>query len=493
MNPEHLVDQIGAAVLARLPRGLSATDVALFLATRRAELVATARQALPRQTATGAPVAIPWESGRLPDPSGQPIGRLDELRAGEAGLGWHRDQPDLAPGFTPPEHFDHYDLLAVQVSGGKDSVACITALRRLLAPRPDLWQRVELWHQDVDGGAEPFMDWPVTRPYVEALGALYGLPVRVAFREGGFYRELLRRPYEPRGAKQLETPLGRLALGKPPGANNLGRQRWPARTADLRIRWCSAELKIDVARTLAGYAASTGARRILLISGERAAESRPRAHYHRGQDTGGSSGRRQIHQLRLVLDHTDAQVWDELRHALPGKMYGLQPHPAYELGWSRCSCAGCIFSSAEDLARLRAALPRQFDRMAKAEDWLVEGVERWVPGTVAERDRLRVELASLAGRRDEPARTRARIVRSQLDDIAREIGRTVVPGKTLRERADGALMTLPVGFDRWRAFADGSEAWTVDHMLRGPGAPVFRQPWTLPAGASNPDSSGPPT
>ncbi|MBK7759563.1 MAG: hypothetical protein IPI35_24830 [Deltaproteobacteria bacterium] len=374
----------------------------------------------------------------------------------------------------------------VQVSGGKDSVACITALHRLIGHRPDLWSRVELWHQDVDGAAEPFMDWPVTRAYVLGLGQLYGAPVRFAWREGGFHRELMRKQWGKRAGKLLETPEGPIVIGEAPPPNNLGRRRFPALTADLRIRWCSGFLKIDVARTLLARSVAEGSKKILVISGERAAESAPRSRYHRGQDTEASSGRRQIHQLRLVYDHSDAEVWDELRLAFPGKDYGIQPHPAYELGWSRCSCAGCIFSSGEDLARLREALPRQFERLAGAERELAAPLEQAFPFMVEERARLKAELPGAD-------RDRARLIRDRLRSISDIIGRTVVEGKTVPERADAALLTLPAEFSRWRAYADGSEPWTADHMLRGPGAPVFREPWTLPAGAINPDSAGPPT
>ena len=85
------------------------------------------------------------------------------------------------------------------------------------------------------------------------------------------------------------------------------------------------------------------------------------------------------------------------------------------------------------------------------------------------------------------------MIRGRLREISGVIGRTMVEGKTIPERADAALLTLPAEFSRWRAFADGSEPWTPDHMLRGPGAPVFTEPWSLPAGAINPDSAGPPT
>ncbi len=483
MNADALVSAVADRVRASLPPGLGARDLDGFLARNRGRLVVQLRAAM---KAPGEPVAMPWRAGELSGPAGGIVTRFDAEKARANGVRWSRDADDLEPGFAPPEHFDAYDLIAIQVSGGKDSVACITALHRLIGHRPDLWSRVELWHQDVDGAAEPFMDWPVTRAYVLGLGALYDVPVRFAWREGGFHRELMRRSWGKRAGKVLETPEGPVMIGEPPPPNNLGRRRFPALTADLRIRWCSGFLKIDVARTLLARSVAEGSKKILVISGERAAESAPRARYHRGQDTEGSSGRRQIHQLRLVYDHSDAEVWDELRLAFPGKNYGIQPHPAYELGWSRCSCAGCIFSSGEDLARLRQALPRQFARLAEAERELAASLEAAFPFLVEERAKLKAELP---GANPE----RARMIRGRLREISGVIGRTVVEGKDVIERADAALPSLPADFERWRAYADGSEPWTIDHMLRGPGAPIFTDLWTLPSGAVNPDSAGPPT
>ena len=483
MNPDALVSAVADRVRASLPPGLGTRDLDGFLARNRGRLVVQLRAALKVEAE---PVEIPWRAGDLSGPAGGRIERFDAEKARASGVRWSREADDLEPGFDPPEHFDAYDLLAIQVSGGKDSVACITALHRLIGHRPDLWSRVELWHQDVDGAAEPFMDWPVTRAYVLGLGALYGVPVRFAWREGGFHRELMRKPWGKRAGKVLETPEGPVMIGEPPPPNNLGRRRFPALTADLRIRWCSGFLKIDVARTLLVRSVAEGSKKILVISGERAAESAPRSRYHRGQDTEGSSGRRQVHQLRLVYDHSDAEVWDELRLAFPGKGYGIQPHAAYELGWSRCSCAGCIFSSGEDLARLREALPDQFTRLAQSERDLAANLEAAFSFLVEERARLKAELPTAD-------RDRARMIRGRLREISGVIGRTVVEGKTVPERADAALLTLPADFDHWRAYADGTEPWTLDHMLRGPDAPVFNSEWTLPSGAINPDSSGPPT
>ena len=200
MNPDTLLNAVAGHLRASLPTGLDARDVEGFLARNRGRLVVQLRAAL---RLSAEPVPIPWRAGELSGPAGAKIESFDAEKARESGVRWSREKADLPEDFFPPEHFDAYDLIAVQVSGGKDSVACITALRRLIGHRPDLWSRVELWHQDVDGGAEPFMDWPVTRAYVAGLAQLYDLPLRFTWPDGGFHRELMRTQLGKRAAKLL--------------------------------------------------------------------------------------------------------------------------------------------------------------------------------------------------------------------------------------------------------------------------------------------------
>src|SRR6059058_5482752 len=74
---------------------------------------------------------------------------------------------------------DAYDLCIVSFSGGKDSLAVVLDLLERGVPR----ERVQLWHQDVDGehGVDPsFIDWPCTSAYVRAVGAALG--IRVLFQ-----------------------------------------------------------------------------------------------------------------------------------------------------------------------------------------------------------------------------------------------------------------------------------------------------------------------
>jgi hypothetical protein len=91
---------------------------------------------------------------------------------------------------------EQYDNILVSFSGGKDSLALVLDLLERGVDR----DRIQLWHQDVDGehgSDEPFVDWPCTRSYVRAVGAGAGLLPR---HRAGFYR--------PRGTAYLLRRAG---------------------------------------------------------------------------------------------------------------------------------------------------------------------------------------------------------------------------------------------------------------------------------------------
>ena len=81
-----------------------------------------------------------------------------------------------------------YDHIIVSFSGGKDSMALVLDLLERGVPR----ERIQLWHQEVDGEAgvdQPFMDWPITRAYCVAVAAFLGIRLFFQWRLGGFLTE----------------------------------------------------------------------------------------------------------------------------------------------------------------------------------------------------------------------------------------------------------------------------------------------------------------
>jgi len=84
-----------------------------------------------------------------------------------------------------------YARIVVAFSGGKDSVAAFLALLEAGVDR----ERIELWHHDVDGGGDPFMDWPSTSGYVRAFAAAFGVRLLLLMAGG----RLPARDAAPRG------------------------------------------------------------------------------------------------------------------------------------------------------------------------------------------------------------------------------------------------------------------------------------------------------
>ena len=350
---------------------------------------------------------------------------------------------------------------------------------------------------------------------------------------------------------------GPIHVGQDPRPGEKGRRRFPAKSPSLTTRWCTGELKIDVAKAMYGYRATRGQSKILTITGERVEESSARANYFRGQPISESS-RRQVHQLRIVYDHAEGEVWEEYRHAFPGKPYALQPHPVYEVAWSRCSCAGCVFSGPKDWAMLRQVAPTFYQNVATLERELGEealAANPQAPAQIAriqrEHEAVRQKIAAIESERRQaralfdavkvgrkPAakhgpqaqaawQQRRRIkaqrkeaydrarqredrlvgpLRRQRDEIAKRLGEARgIIGRNIDaagsvpqlvqswfQRQHGGVVELldPKLKALWVPYLMGEKPWTVDNMLRGPGAPVFTEPWDLPAGAFG-ESGGP--
>lgn len=49
------------------------------------------------------------------------------------------------------------------------------------------------------------------------------------------------------------------------------------------------------------------------------------------------------------------------------KKYRINPHPSYHAGFSRCSCALCIFSMPRHLAGVKKLMPEKFERLVEVE------------------------------------------------------------------------------------------------------------------------------
>lgn len=302
--------------------------------------------------------------------------------------------PRHPPQPAAPLQLLSYATYVVMFSGGKDSIASYLALREAGVPNA----RIELWHHAIDGReGSALMDWPCTPAYCARFAAAFGVPLYTSWRVGGFERELLR-DHAATAPVRFETPDGTVGQAGGVSGTHGTRRRFPQQSANLRVRWCSAALKVDVAAAALRNQPRFAGARTLVITGERAEESAARAGYARCEPH--RADRRASPQLARHIDHhrpihgwSAAQVWAILAR------WRINPHPAYRLGWGRVSCAGCVFASANQWASLRAVNPAQVAQIADYEACF---------GHTIRRDRRTVRAAADQGR-PYPAITPARI------------------------------------------------------------------------------------
>jgi hypothetical protein len=176
---------------------------------------------------------------------------------------------------------------------------------------------------------------------------------------------------------RFDTPAGPRTTGGggPPGT----RQMFPQASADLRVRWCSAYLKIDVMDAAIRGQSRFKESRTLVVTGERAQESANRARYkmletHRA-DARGPRLRRHVDAWRPILHWHEEDVWNIIQ------AHEIRPHPAYYLGWGRLSCMTCIFGSANQWA----SAPDRISEIAAFEQRFGKTIHR----TKSVRDRIK--------------------------------------------------------------------------------------------------------
>lgn len=290
---------------------------------------------------------------------------------------------------------DNYDKYIVAFSGGKDSTACFLHLLDLGIPK----EKIELWHHDVDGGEDAFMDWEITTDYCKKFAEAFGVPIYFSYREGGFKKEMLRNNEKTAPVLfQDENHQWHSAGGK---RGPLGtRMKFPQVSPNLSVRYCSAALKIDVCSLALTNQPRFRGIRTIILSGERGEESTARANYQilepdRADLRDGKRYTRHIDRWRPIRDWTEKMVWEIIER------YKVRVHPAYFLGFGRCSCKFCIFGNANQFASGYRISPdqgdtligyeKQFGVTMKRKESLVDLIGRGTPY-----DAITEELIALA-------------------------------------------------------------------------------------------------
>lgn len=236
-------------------------------------------------------------------------------------------------------------------SGGKDSVAMLLYLLELGIDK----NRIELHHHEVDGKDFQLFDWACTPSYCQAFADAFGIPIVFSWRKGGIMREIYR---ENEGLQDVFYQ-GKEIIRLPSQKGDTTKRKFPAVTANLMTRWCSSVVKIDVLSRVITNSFKAGD--LLILTGERRQESPARSKYKACQKHKNWTKSRNAWHWRPIIDFTEKQVWDLF------KKYKVQPHPCYELGWSRCSCQTCIFSSPNTWASIFQLSPQKIDYLAKVE------------------------------------------------------------------------------------------------------------------------------
>lgn len=285
--------------------------------------------------------------------------------------------PELLP-------LEEYDLIVVLISGGKDSVACLYKLLEMGVPK----EKIELWHHDIDGGhPSRRMDWRCTQNYMKALADAEGLKLRISYRVNGFFGELYRigasEPIEWIEPDTGEIKQCRLSSNymkckelKEQATEEMEellkqygyRMKFPAKGGTHQGRWCSGSLKAAVQDSVTANLQDTKKdKKILIVSGERRGESSGRSKYNEMEihrTNAEAKAHRTVHQWRAVIDYTEKDVWEVL------KRNHITPHPCYRIGWNRCSCAMCIFSTPRLFAGFKELFPDDFAKLEHDEEML---------------------------------------------------------------------------------------------------------------------------
>lgn len=247
----------------------------------------------------------------------------------------------------------------IAFSGGKDSIAMVLKALDMGIPK----ERIELWHHDIDGEGEDLFDWKCTKSYCTAFANAFGIKILYSYRKGGIVREIYKQNEVSQPIYFQKEMGGEFFVWEPEDnpAHHNTRLKFPSVGADLQTRWCSYQVKIDVMQKAITHSERFSNANLVIMTGERRDESKNRGKYAEIEAYRGRTKSRRAITWRSIIDWSEKDVWNAIER------YKVQPHPCYELGWGRCSCQLCIFSSENTWTSLNKITPEKVARIAEIE------------------------------------------------------------------------------------------------------------------------------
>jgi 3'-phosphoadenosine 5'-phosphosulfate sulfotransferase (PAPS reductase)/FAD synthetase len=390
--------------------------------------------------------------------------------------------------------FDNKATVLIAFSGGKDSVAMVLhALFDLKIPK----DQIELWHHEVDGMAEQLFDWKCTESYCKAFAKEFGLKLLFSYSEGGILKGINRENELPPSIFFQKEVDGEFTEIKPRGWDSdvNSRLKFPAVTANLTKRWCSALAKIDVMGKSIRNWDRFDKGHFVIMTGERRLESKNRACYNEIEPTKYANENRKMINWRSVIDWTEEDVWNIY------KEHGVQPHPCYELGWSRCSCQLCIFSSPDTWASINELNPEKVARIAEIEKDIGKRGEKIIAAQIADPSLIKLGKDKETGEMIPKPFVNTPYLygdKVKVEELIPAHQKTDKKGKVRNYKAkmgmvwtgerkdiygsrvnDGKSFLTPAAKARWEKEANGEFV-----------SPIIVEDWKLPQGAFNTEKSG---
>lgn len=247
--------------------------------------------------------------------------------------------------------------LLVAFSGGKDSVAMVLYLLEMGIAK----ERIHLHHHDVDGDGDRLFDWACTKSYCIAFAKAFDLPIYFSYRKGGILRAIYRNNEPKEDVYFQKIPNGPFLVASSNKSALNTCLKFPAASNNMSARWCSSTVKIDVLRTAIAHN-DNYLGNIFILTGERREESINRSKYDEIEYHKVNTHSRNAIAWRPIINWSETDVWSIIRRNK------VQPHPCYMLGWNRCSCQLCVFSSADIWATIARLNPEKIETISLIEN-----------------------------------------------------------------------------------------------------------------------------